>query len=65
MSKINGVRFGKRDKKGKIKVILPRNSEININGAKATLQTSASVFVDSHEEANKILGVEEKDQEGT
>lgn len=65
MSEIKGMRFGKRDKQGRLKVIIPKNSEIEINGAKATLRSTATVFVVSHEDANKILGVEEeKSEEG-
>ena len=63
MSEIKGVRFGRRDKQGKLKVIIPKNSEIEINGAKAILRSTATVFVENHEDANKILGVTEEKTE--
>jgi len=65
MSEINGVRFGKRDRQGKIRVILPKNAEININGVTAVLKSSATVIVESHEDANNLLGSgSEKSEEG-
>lgn len=57
MSEVKGMRFGKLDKQGRIRVIVPKNTELEINGAKAILKTSATIFVESHEDANKILGV--------
>lgn len=64
MSEVKGVRFGRRDKQDRIRVIIPKNTELNINGAKSVFKTSATVFVESHEDANKILGVvEEKSEE--
>lgn len=60
MSKIEGVRFGRRDKQGKIRVIIAKNTELNINGVKTILKDSAVVFVDSHEDASKLLGSNEE-----
>lgn len=57
MTQINGVRFGKRDRKNRIKVIIPGGSRLTINGAEVTLKTSAIAFVDSHEDANKVLSI--------
>ena len=63
MSKIDGVRFGKRDKKDRIRVLIPQNTKLNINGADCTIKSSTTVFVDSHEDANKILGVKSEKSE--
>lgn len=64
MTKINGIRFGKRDKKNRIKVLIPGGSKLQINGAECTIKSSTTVFVETHEDANKILGVDlEKTEE--
>lgn len=60
MSKIDGVRFGRRDKQDRIRVIIAKNTQLNINGVDVTFKDSAVVFVDSHEDASKLLGVEEE-----
>lgn len=57
MNEINGMRFGKRDRKNRIKVIIPGGTKLQINGAEITLKSSAVAFVDSHNDANKVLGV--------
>lgn len=63
MAQINGMRFGRRDKKDRIKVIIPGGTKLAINGVEITLKTSAQAFVDSHEDANKVLGVAEEKSE--
>lgn len=66
MTKVDGMRFGKRDRKNRIKVLIPQNTKLNINGAECTVKSSTTVFVETHDDANKILGVNlEKAEEGS
>lgn len=59
MTKIDGVRFGKRDKKNQIKAILPKGTEIEINGVRVELNAATAVIAKSHEDVSKMLATQE------
>jgi len=53
-----GYRLGKRDKKNRIRVLIEKNNDFYLEGVKVHLKDDLIVYVDSHEDANKILGVD-------
>ena len=62
MSQVKGFRLGKRDRQNQIRAILPKGTEVQVNGVTVKLNAATAVVAKSHEDINEMLNPEKSEE---